>query len=574
MHLIKSKFNIIIFISFFSHILASYFSTGWVNADEQSCVLEYVNFKLGYQSDPCFLGILDGSVKDSSLIIRSWFQPFLYFIIAKILIFLNLTNFFTITFVLKLISSMLGFYAIYFFYNVTKKYIISNKIKKFYFIIIFLYWFFPLLHARTSAENLSTSFLLIALSYYLNNENRQNIFKLTSFGILLGFAFVFRYNVGVCVASILCWILFFEKNYLSKKIFNLIFIIFGIIVLIFIEQLTNLWGIEGKNFISKINFLDINWIISKTPSIQFFLYGSGNDFYSSSDWSNHPFFGYFYLTLFKYFPPISILVIIGLLYTWFFGFRNIIVWVTLPYFIIHSLIPHKELRYIYPVLVFAPYFICYFLDKTNLKEQIKNIFIKGTLILNFFGLIFFTFTSQTSELKILKKIYYSEVKEVYYINSLNSVKYYESLNPFNVKNISTNYYFKFNRISYYEKINNKKTLIIDNFCQRSSCVKQEHALWKKNNGNIDFDIKLKNIPKKKITVHLIKSENEGELKDILKRKKIYSNFLVLTKDIATSKYFSEQNKCQIIESKYPKWVYSINPKKIKNIILFKCNNFK
>ena len=89
MQLIKSKFNIIIFISFFSHILASYFSTGWVNADEQSCVLEYVNFKLGYQSDPCFLGISEGSVTDSSIIIRSWFQPFLYFIIAKILIFLN-----------------------------------------------------------------------------------------------------------------------------------------------------------------------------------------------------------------------------------------------------------------------------------------------------------------------------------------------------------------------------------------------------------------------------------------------------------------------------------------------------
>ncbi len=574
MHLIKSKFNLIIFISLFSHILASYFSTGWVNADEQSCILEYVNFKLGYQSDPCFLNISDGSVKNSSIIIRSWLQPFLYFIIAKILIFLNLTDFFTITFIIKLIGSILGFYAIYFFYNVTEKNIKNNKIKNFYFIIIFLYWFFPLLHARTSAENLSTSFLLIALSYYLNNKNKQDIFKLTSFGILLGCAFVFRYNVGICIASILCWILFFEKDYLSKKIFNLIFIIFGITVLIFIELLSNLWGIDGTNFISKINFLDLSWIISKSPSIQFFLYGSGNDFYSSSDWSNHPFFGYFYLTLFKYFPPISVLVIISLLYSWFFGFRNIIVWTTLPYFIIHSFIPHKELRYIYPVLVFAPYFICYFLDKTNLKEQIRDFLIKITLILNFFGLIFFTFTSQTSELKILKKIYFSQIEEVYYINSVNSVKYYESLNPFNIKNISTNYYFKFNRISYYEESNNKKTLVIDGFCPRSECIKREQALWKKNNGNIDFDINLKKIPKNKIRIHLIKSENEEELKELIKKKKIYSSFLVLTKDIATSKYFSKQNKCKIIESKYPKWVYSINPKKIRNITLFQCNNFK
>ena len=173
MNLIKSKFNLIILISFFSHILASYFSTGWLNADEQSCVLEYVNFKLGYQSDPCFLNTDKDSVNSSSLIIRSWFQPFIYFVIANILLFFNLTNFFSITFILKLLSSLLGFGAIYFFYQATKKYIKDNDIKKFYFIFIFLFWFFPLLHARTSAENLSTSFLIIALSYYLINSNKS-----------------------------------------------------------------------------------------------------------------------------------------------------------------------------------------------------------------------------------------------------------------------------------------------------------------------------------------------------------------------------------------------------------------
>ena len=572
MNLIKSKFNLIILISFFSHVFASYFSSGWLNADEQSCVLEYVNFKLGYQSDPCFLGIVEGSVNDSSLIIRSWFQPFLYFIIAKILISLNLTNFFAITFVLKLISSLLGFWAIYFFYQATNKYIKNTDIKNFYFIFIFLFWFFPLLHARTSAENLSTSFLLIALSYYLINKNRLNILKLINFGALLGFAFIFRYNVGVSIAFILCWILFFENNFLSKKISNLFFIIFGIIILIFIEQLTNFWGIEGKNFITKINFFDFNWIIKKTPSIQFFLYGSGNDFYASPNWSNHPFFGYFYLILYKYFPPISILIIVSILYTWLFGFRNIIVWATLPYFIIHSLIPHKELRYIYPVLVFTPFFISYFIDKISLKKQIKDLIIKTTLVLNFFGLIFFTFTSQTSELKILKNIYFSEIRDVYYINSTNSVKDYESLNPFNIKNITTNYYFKFNKISYYEKIDNKEILLRNSFCQKSNCVKFEHNLWKNNNGYINFEINIKNTQKNEFFVHLVKSDNINEIQSLTKKQKIKSDVLILTKDFDTSKHFSSQNNCKLIDSKYPRWIYEINPKKIKNITLFKCNN--
>ena len=109
MNLIKSKFNLIILISFFSHILASYFSTGWLNADEQSCVLEYVNFKLGYQSDPCFLSTNKDSVKDSSLIIRSWFQPSVYYILANILNFLSINDPFTYTFVYRLFSSIIGF---------------------------------------------------------------------------------------------------------------------------------------------------------------------------------------------------------------------------------------------------------------------------------------------------------------------------------------------------------------------------------------------------------------------------------------------------------------------------------
>ena len=81
-----------------------------------------------------------------------------------------------------MLSSLLGFWAIYFFYQATNKYIKNTDIKKFYFIFIFLFWFFPLLHARTSAENLSASFLLIALSYYLINTNKLNILKLINFG--------------------------------------------------------------------------------------------------------------------------------------------------------------------------------------------------------------------------------------------------------------------------------------------------------------------------------------------------------------------------------------------------------
>ena len=47
-------FFIIIFISVLFHLLSSIFSLGWYNADEQSCILEYLNSKLGFESNRCF----------------------------------------------------------------------------------------------------------------------------------------------------------------------------------------------------------------------------------------------------------------------------------------------------------------------------------------------------------------------------------------------------------------------------------------------------------------------------------------------------------------------------------------
>jgi len=104
-------------------------------------------------------------------------------------------------------------------------------------------------------------------------------------------------------------------------------------------------------------------------------------------------------------------------------------------------------------------------------------------------------------------------------------------------------------------------------------VKFEHNLWKNNNGYINFEINLKNTQKNEFFVHLVKSDNVNEIPSLTKKQKIKSDVLILTKDFDTSKHFYSQNNCKLIDSKYPRWIYEINPKKIKNITLFKCNNF-
>ena len=566
----QSKFNIIILTSLIAHLIASYFSKGWLNADEQSCILEFVNHKLGFSSDLCFLNYNNGIVTDSSLLIRSWFQPFIYFLISKISLFLNISNFFTITFILKFISSLVGFLSIYLFYFATKDIFNKDKVKYYYLILTFLFWFYPLLHSRTSAENLSTSFFLIAISYYFFNQYKFNFWKLFLVGIFLGTTFILRYNLGISVFFFLLWIFIFEKQNLSQKLKNLIYIILGIFLLLISEHIINLWGFGEYKNIDKVNFLNLFWHLERIPSLQFFLYVNSNNFYGDPGWSQHPILGYFYLILFKFYPPISFLIIIGMIFFWIKNPKSLILWLTLPYFLIHSLIQHKELRYIYPLLVFSPFFICYFIDRLNLNKKLIKIFINFIIVLNFLGFVFFLFSSQTGDLKILNKIYNSKIQNIYYLVSEKSVENYESLNPFNIKNITTNYYFKFNQISYYQEINKIETKMREGFCQKSDCVKFEHRILKENNYYVNLEL-IKNKNNKKIYLKDI-SDKEYLEKITKKFNSFLYKYLIYTKDEYAIKLFNNNKNCNLISSKYPLFIYNLSPSRIKNQVLYECEN--
>ncbi len=138
----KKTISIILLLSLTLHIIASFFSIGWYGADEQSCVLEYLNSKNGFESNRCFY-----NYQNEDLItvqkIRSWFQPYIYFIISKITYPLHLFDGFKLTFILRLFSSIIGFWSLVFFYNNTKDHFKNHYAKKTYFFLTFLFWFFP-----------------------------------------------------------------------------------------------------------------------------------------------------------------------------------------------------------------------------------------------------------------------------------------------------------------------------------------------------------------------------------------------------------------------------------------------
>ena len=134
------------------HSLAIYFSVGYYNADEH------------YQ----IIGPLEKLLEiDTKLTwefewkIRPWLQPYFYFFIIKLFSFLNINDPFILAFLLRLVSSLIGFISIYVLFIYFKdKLNLDNNFSKFF---IFSFWFYAFIHARTSSENLSISMLMIGI---------------------------------------------------------------------------------------------------------------------------------------------------------------------------------------------------------------------------------------------------------------------------------------------------------------------------------------------------------------------------------------------------------------------------
>ena len=127
------------------------------------------------------------------------------------------------------------------------------------------------------------------------------------------------------------------------------------------------------------NLINYDFIINNSPFVQFLFYFQGNNFYSGSDWSGHNFFSYIEIIALKFYPPLSLLILVCFFYLIINNFKNLIVWIILPYFLVHSYFSHKELRYVFPVLAFSPYLICYFLENSLIRIKFKKIIIKAIL---------------------------------------------------------------------------------------------------------------------------------------------------------------------------------------------------
>ncbi len=413
----------LILLSFFLHIISAFYSVGFYSDDEHFQILEITAYLLGINeiaiNDPT--GYYWEWQEDKR--IRPWFQPFIYFQIINFLKIFNLNDPFLWSLFIRLISSILGFFSIlYLFYSF--KNIFFNRNKIFNYFLFFSFWFYPFLHSRTSAENLSLSIFIISfciLFQILENKNNKYTILNFSFGsFLMGMSMVTKFTTVFTAVPFFLWLVLFKFNKLKIFIFG-IFILLALSLGLFIDYVH--WG-SLKNTYYQFYFHNLS--AGETGRMKYF----GVD----------PWYYYIIEIIKQLAPVLSIFFLIGLVYFWINNIKNVFTWITLITLVIFSSIGHKEIRYIFPLYIFAPFFVAYFFEKFSIK--FLSNFFKFMIILS--NIIFLTITLVTpanSKVGVYNYIYK---------NINNQYKfYYVDENPYLVNNMEPFFY-----TSYLPKIEN------------------------------------------------------------------------------------------------------------------------
>ncbi len=385
-------------------LIGSYFSIGYHQWDEYFQITEFTAYKLGITPP-------ENLAWEYQSKIRPWIHPSINVAIVKLCEKLKVTNRFFQAFLFRFFAGLLAYLSVLYFLYVLKNFRTDPDDRRNILILFSCTAFLPYLMVRASSEMLSASFLLLGLSSMINLGILPNSAKTTRpyfsaslfiTGLFFGFAFDFRYQVGVIAFSTCLWLILFLPTF-TQKLLAFFFFSGGVLAAIALGLLIDAWG-YGEWVLTPWNYFESNLIKGVAASM-----------------GTKPFYSYFYLSANGPLAPLILFLIIINVLFWIRFPRHLMTWITLPFFLLHSVISHKEGRFLYPLVYFSLInFYLFFNPENDSASRIESKWRQFSLgvrrlfsskwllpffVINFVGLVFLLFSPIKEEIRFQKYIY-------------------------------------------------------------------------------------------------------------------------------------------------------------------------
>jgi phosphatidylinositol glycan class B len=306
-------------------IVTAWFSNTFYFPDEHYQVLEFMGHKLGITPAselPWEFGAR----------IRPWFQPVLYFLIAKTLLAAGVSDMFDIVFVLRLLTGLFSLAALAAFAKAILPTIEGEEEKRAFLRYLPLFGFLPYLFVRTSSEAFSAAFFAAGFAVALGPKSAP---RLALAGLLCGLAFESRYQTGLLGFGLFAWLALMAR----ARIAGLAAFLGGGLAALLIGALADRWG-YGAWVFPPLGYVDVN-LMQGVAAHRF---------------GREPVFAYLYLLPAQIFFAITLVLMMGMIAMWLRNWRHPLSWATLPFVLAHVAIAHKEARFLFPLAILATAF--------------------------------------------------------------------------------------------------------------------------------------------------------------------------------------------------------------------------
>lgn len=339
----KETFKRVFYVSLFFHLVAAFFSEGFHRPDEHLGIMRFVAWKLGMITDSQAHVSWEWDAR-----IRPWLQPAIYYAILAPFKALGLVNPFHLATLLRFLNALLGQASLAILMLLSPFFISQEKVKKITLWTLALLWYVPFFHARGTSEHFSTSFFIFGLPFFLGEKSWKNALLA---GVFFGASFIFRYQMCVPVFFICLWQLFQKEKYITF----LALITVSFFAINGLSSIVDYWGYGEWTF----------------PPYQYLYWNIFEG--KASSFGVDPWWKYFEKVITRGIPPISLPLFIGTLWFWWKKPLHLLTMISLPFFVVHSLIGHKEIRFLFGIGLFSPLLFGLFLEKfQNLLEWKKT----------------------------------------------------------------------------------------------------------------------------------------------------------------------------------------------------------
>ncbi len=328
--------SILIFLAVCVFSITAYNSVGFFHADEHFQIIEFAGLKAGWNSP-------GDMVWEYSTRIRPTLQPTIAYGLISLFKMVGITDPYTVSFLLREVTGLLLIFALVYFFKQTKRFIQSSKqpaytklLEGLYLGFLLLIWYVPYLGVRFSSETWSAIFLIFAMAFFCSEKKTAKTVVLT--GLFFGISFLFRFQILFALVGFGIWFLIF-----NRKNWKDLLVIIGIFLLVFVFGiLVDSW-FYGEFTISVWNYFDQNILQHKAAG------------FGESPWD-------YYLACLFHMPTklIGTLFFLSIASALVFRLKSPFIWMILSFILFHMVVSHKEERFLFPIVFFAPLFFVQF----------------------------------------------------------------------------------------------------------------------------------------------------------------------------------------------------------------------